>query len=553
MVTFIGLKTTPSQVVSLDFNLVEDARWIGDAGDQEVSALTYHPGLNVSPINTPSKIISLDRSPGSLKVCQRHSMPIGEGPIVSLFAGINMFLAPQCDPGIIKKTDIIELTEISRWTGIAGETVNCMAFYTIHGISYIFAGLNTTPASVVKIRISDMVEVDRWVGGAGDSNVLCIVIATSGYIGIGLQSNDLVKLSPTTMNEISRYIGASDIVSITGDGTSFYASSDILVLKVHQTTMALTASWNAGAPTGEIKYGLGSILCCLRVSPATVVKINRTTMLETLRWTGNIGDGQANCIDPQGFTYIGLESKTLVKLNITTMTEVVRWTGLISDAGIISVSNTGVGIWASIDLNPGIMVPIIDGYALGSQFMLERAIWQNVSPNKINCLKSSIDIGPTPVGLAGINSTPAQVVKYIDLGGAMLELSRWNGGFDTGPVISIFSTGFDAYIGLSTGQIIKLDTPTMTEIGRWTGADSVLDMSVLAGEMGPLYAVLDKSNGTVVKIDTVTMTEIDRFVGLSGEIGVSVLTDVGFILLGGSAVPVNYFRNKSSPLSRTGE
>ena len=100
MTVYAGLKTTPSQVIEIDTpGMVEAGRWIGEAGDIEVSAFGNYGDYNhVAPDVTPSKIIPLRE----LKLIQRQTLSAGEGEVrastyIESYIDNYLYLAPDTD------------------------------------------------------------------------------------------------------------------------------------------------------------------------------------------------------------------------------------------------------------------------------------------------------------------------------------------------------------------------------------------------------------------------------------------------------------------------
>jgi hypothetical protein len=537
MTVYAGLKTTPSQVVKISTpGMGEAGRWVGEAGDVEVSALGNYGDYNhVAPNIAPSKIIPLR----DLKVVQRHTLSEGEVRASTYgrpYVDNCLYLAPDTgtDPCIVKKVDPVTLDEEARWTGGVGDgNVLCLVMFYFWGVSWLYAGLDS--GAVVKINVSDMSEAGRWTG-VGAVNALSS--HSNPWLFAGLSTGDVVRINPSTMVESSRYSGASAVLSLARSGSGVYVFAGLnsgQVLQIIVNTMALQLTWAGGAAINALCNASG--LCAgLNSTPAAVVKLNENTMEEMYRWTGGAGDSIVRCILVPGAIppiYVGLESKTVVSLyTIGEMTEVGRWTGGADDAAILSLTQNGNAsmsdhVWAGLNLSPGVVVPI------SPTSMNEAKIWENVDAERILSLVSPLP-GSSEYfpGYAGLDRSPGVAIQFGDDHGYLWEKARWTGGAGDGPVTSL-AVYISAYLGLQTGQVVKTDPATMTEVARWVGTDPVV---ALVATLDYVFAGLGTIPGQVVEIEADTMTEVGRWIGASEEEIVTSLAMKGeYLYIGGAS------------------
>jgi len=532
MTVYTGLQTTPSQVLQIATpGMTEAGRWTGAAGDIEVPALGNNSNYNhVAPILAPSKIIPLR----DLIVVQRHTLSAGEGEVLASTADNSyLYIAPNTDPnpGIVKKVGPLDLVEVARWTGGVGDG---KVLSLIRSGAYLYAGLDSTPAAVVKIRLSDMVEVDRWTGGGGDGPVNALAYHPSPWVFAGLETGDVVKISPSDMTESGRYSGAAVIISLTSDNLLYvYAGMGTGVLQIIIVTMALNLTWGGVGAVTAMCYTGGAVYAGHNSTPAVVVKLNHDTMVEEDRWTGGAGDNVVLSILLGGVPpiYVGLQTKTVVALFVPgDMSELGRWTGDPTDTQVLSLAVLGTvaisnHIWAGLNFSPAVMVPI------SPTSMLEAKIWENVDAARILSLLSAYP-GAALFGYAGLNTDPGVVIRFNDDYGALWEEDRWTGGVGDGPIRSLARLGDYVLAGLETGQVVLLDD-AMAELARWSGTDPVVALVINpAGTY--VYAGLGTAPGEVVKIEIASMTEDSRWTGAPGETVTSLAYRSNYLYIGGT-------------------
>jgi len=110
------------------------------------------------------------------------------------------------------------------WTGATGENY-CRAL-TFDG-TYIYAGLDTSPARVIKINPNTMTAVSLWYGGSGEG--YCYALTFDGtyiYAGLNTSPARVIKINPNTMAKVSSWTGATGenyCRALTFDGTYIYA------------------------------------------------------------------------------------------------------------------------------------------------------------------------------------------------------------------------------------------------------------------------------------------------------------------------------------------
>jgi hypothetical protein len=523
--------------------MTEAGRWTGEPGDIEVPALGNVNEYNhVAPNLAPSKIIPLR----NLKVVQRHTVSAGEGEVrASAFDSSHIYIAPNRDPdpGIVKKVDPLDLSEVARWTGGVGDG-KVLSLLRID--SYLYAGLDSSPGVVVKINAADMSEVDRWTGGGGDGRVNALTIVGTAWLFAGLSTGDVVKINTSTMAGLSRYSGAGQVLSLACDGLLYvYAGLNTVpstVLQIILNTMALQFTWTGGLGDRAVNAMcyIGSVYAGLNSSPAVVVKLNSNTMVEEDRWTGGVGDNRVRSILLPGAVppiYVGLETRTVVSLFVPgDMSELGRWTGGPADAAVLSLTQLRSAalrdhVWAGLNLSPGVMVPI------SMTSMREAKIWGNVNAARILSLISALP-GSSLLGYAGLNTDPGVVIQFQDDYGALWEENRWTGGVGDGPVrsLALFARLTNhVFAGLETGQVVLLDD-TMAEVARWEGTDPVIALVVVVSPGGDyVYAGLGTTPGKVVKIEIATMTEVTRWTGVGPETVTSLAYRGGYLYIGGTS------------------
>ncbi len=113
------------------------------------------------------------------------------------------------------------------------------------------------------------------------------------------------------------------------------------------------------------------------------------------------------------------------------------------------------------------------------------------------------------------------------------RVSKWTGTTGENYALSIVSDNSYTYVGLYTGEIIKLDNSTFLEVDRWVGGvgeDKVRFLMVFGSY---LYAALDVAPGKVIQINPSTMATVAIFTGIVGQNYCHTLTNDGTYIYAG--------------------
>ena len=149
----------------------------------------------------------------------------GEDMCLSLtFDGTYIYAGLNISPAKVIKIDPSTMTTVSSWTGESGEDY---CFSLTFDVTYIYAGLYTSPAKVIKIDPSTMTTVSVWTGETGEDG--CLVSTFDGtyiYVSLGASPAKVIKIDPSTMTTVSVWTGETDESwgnALTFDGTYIYA------------------------------------------------------------------------------------------------------------------------------------------------------------------------------------------------------------------------------------------------------------------------------------------------------------------------------------------
>jgi hypothetical protein len=108
-----------------------------------------------------------------------------------IYAGIDMTPAK-----IYKLNPATMATVGSPWVGDAGEN-SARAPVIPYSGGYLYAGLNTSPGQVIKVRVSDMQKVAKWTGGTGDNSVMGMAfLSPFVYAGLYIATEEVIKIDP---------------------------------------------------------------------------------------------------------------------------------------------------------------------------------------------------------------------------------------------------------------------------------------------------------------------------------------------------------------------
>jgi len=206
------------------------------------------------------------------------------------------------------------MTTVSTWTGGAGED-NCFAL-TFDG-TYIYAGLEISPAIVIKIDPATMTTVSTWTGGAGEDN--CLALTFDGtYIYAGLYTTPalVIKIDPATMTTVSTWTGGAGedyCIALTFDGTYIYAGLQKTPALVIRFMLPRTTSFDFGVATiaalGSsivVNHNLGVVPKQVHLTPRTNPGAALVFWVDTLtstQFTINCSPATTNPLD---FSWIAI-------------------------------------------------------------------------------------------------------------------------------------------------------------------------------------------------------------------------------------------------------
>lgn len=324
---------------------------------------------------------------------------------------------------------------------------------------------------VNQIDPATMATIIGWPGSPGDMGGLCLTSdGTYVYNGTGATWTraTVVKLDIATMTEVDRWTGGADdydVLSVLIAGGYLYA----------------------GLRGAAIPAGFGT----------TVVKIDPATMTEVLRWAGgDDGDEQVRGLVFDGVNlYAGVRSLVvpspgtggIIQFDIATMNEVARWVCSSVGIDLFSIGYDGAYLYAGmgnsgwvIQIDPLTMLPVNDivlGGLYGTVFSLahdgaymyaatggtgggggQPGTVDQIDPATMSVLGEWPDPGPNgeqvlsltwlaPYIYAGIGASPSGAVVQIDTT-TMLETDRWTGAVDEPFANSLTNDGTYLYVGL---------------------------------------------------------------------------------------------------------
>ena len=278
------------------------------------------------------------------------------------FDGTYIYAGLNTSPAKVIKIDIETMATVDTWTGETGED-GCYGL-AFDG-TYIYAGLNTSPAKVIKIDIETMATVDTWTGSAGVN--YCRVLLFDGtyiYAGLYLSPAKVVQIDIETMATVDTWTGSAGenyCYGLAFDGTYIYAglnTSTAKVIKIDPSDMETDDTWT-GDPGEDycldLIYDGNYIYAGLNTSPAMVVQIDPSDMSKNDLWAGTGSEDYCYSVIYDG-TYIyaglGLTPAKIVKIDSSTMDKISCYTFDTGEDYCLDMVFDGLYLYASLYCSP---------------------------------------------------------------------------------------------------------------------------------------------------------------------------------------------------------
>jgi hypothetical protein len=332
--------------------------------------------------------------------------------------------------------DIKEL--LQQLTGTVGTWIGPPGFCEalVFDGTYIYAGINASPAVVVKINPATMETVATLVGMLPFEE-FCTSLASDGtYLYAGFNPIILpdtkakaVKIDPTTMTRVGVpplcwYFGTGPgraCKALAQDGTYLYtalnkAATPAWVAKVITDPFGGTHQvWEGAAGQIEcmaLAYHSSFLYAALATSPAQVVKIDPNTpgdMTTVAIWTGAAGqNGGLSLVYAGGYIYVGLGTNPVqvVKIDPATMDTVDTWIGP-PGIGCYALAFDGSYIYAGLSTSPAQVVKI------DPNTMETVATWTAGNLGQNNCWALASDGSYIYAGILTILAQVIQIASWL--------------------------------------------------------------------------------------------------------------------------------------------
>jgi len=178
-----------------------DSSWMSNAGYKSLTydAVYVYFGVNYGPgLSRVVKITKATMAQGLMWTGAYEGL-LTQGPCL---CSDGTYIYAGCDLGAgnlakIYKINPVTMTEVSHWTGAAGEE-RCIDV-AFDG-TYLYAALWISPGKMVQIDPVTMTTVRVWTGESGQNKCRALTV-DSGYIYVGLETApaQVIELDPATM------------------------------------------------------------------------------------------------------------------------------------------------------------------------------------------------------------------------------------------------------------------------------------------------------------------------------------------------------------------
>lgn len=308
-----------------------DATWTGAGGENYLYGACYLNGyLYVSLWLTPAKVIKID--PATMATVDSWTGAADEKGCRKITHDGTYLYVGTCNTGYavppcrVIKIDPSTMTKVSRWTGETypsgqsnPERLICDDTY-LYALEYIISG--SYKARVTKINKSTMVTDTEWNSAANYKGYDMTLMGDILYVSDSAQPANIEKVNKNTMTTVSgTWVGDdADIEGIvwalTNDGTNIYASTydwtendPTRLIKINPSTMATISKY----------LGSATEICCfsctyinpyvymgltdwsptrqiLQINPTTMTRVSKYDQAATDRYVYEIVAGNPSYI-----------------------------------------------------------------------------------------------------------------------------------------------------------------------------------------------------------------------------------------------------------------
>ncbi len=474
----IAPDVVPSKIIPLrDLKVVR--RHTLSAGEGEVRASAFDSShIYIAPNTDPNPGTVVKVGPLDLSEVARWTGGVGDGKVLSLLrVGSYLYAGLDSSPGVVVKINAVDMSEVDRWTGGGGDgAVNAL---TITGTAWLFAGLST--GDVVRIDTATMLASGRYSGVAEVLSLACDGLSYV-YAGLNTVPSTVLQIILNTMALQYTWTGglgdrAVNAMCYIGSVYAGLNNTPAAVVKLNGNTMVEEDRWTGGVGDNRVR----SILKPGAVPPIFVGLETKTVvelavpgdMSEMARWTGDPADGevlslaQLSPASISNHVWVGLNTSpgVMVPISWQSMREPKIW-GNVDAERILSLISAQPGSsllgYAGLNTDPGVVIQFQDDFG---------ALWEE------NRWTGGVGDGPVRslalfARLSNHVFAGLETGQVVLLDDTMAEVARWEG---TDPVIALVVVvspfGDYVYAGLGTipGKVVKIEIATMTEVTRWTG------------------------------------------------------------------------------------
>jgi len=235
---YAGLATTPGKIVKIDLEtFTETSTLTLDPGENNIYSLisdgtNLYAGLYGADVGIDypqiGKIVKINLA--SFTKVSTLTLDATDFSIYSLFSdGTYIYAGLDTSPAKVIKVDISTFTK----TASINLTANSSRTLFSDGI-YLYVGMDTTPASLIQIDLSTFLETTSLTLAAGKNSIYTLFSdGTYLYAGLATTPGKIVKIDLATFTEISTLtLSTNSSYTLFSDGTYLYVGSNTTPAKI---------------------------------------------------------------------------------------------------------------------------------------------------------------------------------------------------------------------------------------------------------------------------------------------------------------------------------
>jgi len=271
---FVGLNTTPAQVVKIGASFTTLGTWTGAGGQNEAIALTWdyvNTRLVVGLNTTPAQVVKVDPSGAVMATVLTWTGATGQDECQALaFDGLRYYAGLGTSPAQIIKINLTTMTTLLGYEAPTGMN-NCLSLIT-DGLGSLYVGTFGLP-QIGKLSTLSMTLVGEWTGDSNTQNIVGIVSDTKQIFVINNAGNQLIRLSipaqsGSDSSSLISQINSDYTIETWQDAVESFLFFDTGIDRVRWTvTNPATSAW---AALNYIRCQVGALLMGLEEAGLTM-------------------------------------------------------------------------------------------------------------------------------------------------------------------------------------------------------------------------------------------------------------------------------------------